>query len=58
MNKAITALAALAALLALAPSAATAARPLFGTTEFRAESLDALPKWQRVLGQIDREQAT
>ena len=56
MNKAITALAALAALLALAPSAATAARPLFGTTEFRAESLDALPKWQRVLGEIEREQ--
>jgi predicted transglutaminase-like cysteine proteinase len=59
VNQAITALAALAALLALAPSAATAATPpLFGTTEFRAESLDALPKWQRVLSQIDRERAT
>jgi predicted transglutaminase-like cysteine proteinase len=58
VNKAIPALAALAALLALAPSAATAARPLFGTTEFRAESLDALPKWQRVLGRIEREQPT
>ena len=59
MNQAITALAALAALLALAPSAAAAATPpLFGTTEFRAESLDALPKWQRVLSQIDRERAT
>ena len=58
MNKAITALAALAALLAMAPSAASAASPLFGTSEFRAASLDALPKWQRVLGQIEREQAT
>src|SRR5688572_1861686 len=42
----------------MAPSAAAAAPPLFGTTEFRAESLDALPKWQRALRQIDREQAT
>jgi predicted transglutaminase-like cysteine proteinase len=58
VNKAITALAALAALLALAPSAAAKAPPLFGTSEFRAESLDALPKWQRVLCQIEREQST
>ena len=58
MNKAITALAALAALLALAPSAAATPPPLFGTSEFRGESLDALPKWQRVLSRIDREQAT
>lgn len=58
MNKAITALAALAALLALAPSAAAAPPPLFGTSEFRGESLDALPKWQRVLSRIEREQAT
>ena len=58
MNKAITALAALAALLAMAPSAAGAAPPLFGTTEFRAESLAALPKWQRALRQIDQERST
>ena len=58
MNKAITALAALAALLAMAPSAAGAAPPLFGTTEFRAKSLAALPKWQRALRQIDQERST
>jgi hypothetical protein len=58
VDKAITAVAALAALLALAPSAAAASPPLFGTAEFRSESLDALPKWQRALRQIEREQAT
>jgi predicted transglutaminase-like cysteine proteinase len=58
VDKAITAVAALAALLALAPSAAAASPPLFGTAEFRSESLDALPKWQRTLGQIELEQAT
>ena len=58
MNKAITALAALAALLAMAPSAAGAAQPLLGTTEFQAKSLAALPKWQRVLSRIDHERAT
>lgn len=58
MNKAITALAALAALLAMAPSAAGAAQPLLGTTEFQAKSLAALPKWQRVLSRIDQERAT
>ena len=58
MNKAITALAALAALLAMAPSAAGAAPSLFGTTEFRAESLAALPKWQRTLRRIEQERST
>jgi predicted transglutaminase-like cysteine proteinase len=58
VNKAITALAALAALLAMAPSAAGAAPPLFGTSEFRAESLAALPKWQRALRQIEQERDT
>ena len=57
MNKAMTAMAALAALLASAASAGAAPPPLFGTAEFRAESLDALPKWQRVLRQIEQEQA-
>jgi predicted transglutaminase-like cysteine proteinase len=58
VHQAITALAALAALLALAPPAAAVPPTLFGTTEFRAESLDALPKWQSVLKRIDRERAT
>jgi hypothetical protein len=29
--------------------------PLFGTVEFRAESLAALPQWQRVLGRVEEE---
>lgn len=58
MNQAITAVAALAALLALTPTAAAAPPPLFGTAEFRAASLDALPKWQQTLRRIDHEQAT
>jgi predicted transglutaminase-like cysteine proteinase len=58
MNKAMTAMAALAALLTSAASAGAAPPPLLGTAEFRTESLDALPKWQRALRQIEREQAT
>ena len=58
MNKAITAVAALTVLLAMTPSAAAAPPPLFGTAEFRAASLDALPKWQQTLRRIDQEQAT
>ena len=57
MNKAITAVAALTALLAMTPSATAAPPPLFGTAEFRAASLDALPKWQQTLRRIDQEQA-
>jgi predicted transglutaminase-like cysteine proteinase len=58
VNKATTALAALAALLVMAPSAARAAPGLFGTTEFQARSLAALPKWQRVLSRIEEERPT
>jgi len=57
VNKAITAAAALTALLALTPTAAAAPPPLFGTAEFRAASLDALPKWQRTLRRVDEERA-
>jgi predicted transglutaminase-like cysteine proteinase len=58
VNKAITAVAALTALLAMTPSAAAAPPQLFGTAEFRAASLEALPKWQQTLLRIDQEQAT
>ena len=58
MNKAITALAALAALLAMTPSAAGAAPSLLGTSELRAESLAALPKWQGVLRRIEQERSS
>ena len=58
MNKAITAVAALTALLAMTPSAVAGPPPLFGTAEFRAASLDALPKWQQTLRRIDQEQTT
>jgi predicted transglutaminase-like cysteine proteinase len=54
VNAALKALAALAVLLATTPSAQ--ARPaLFGTVEFRAESLAALPRWQRVMARIEDE---
>lgn len=59
MNLALKAGAALAALVALTPQSVSAAPPaLLGTVEFRAESLAALPKWQRTLGRIEAEQAT
>jgi len=46
----------LGACLVLAPS--VAAQPaLFGTTEFRASSLAALPQWQRTLRQIEAERS-
>ena len=54
MKSALKALAVLAVLLAPVPSA-TAAPALFGTVEFRAESLAALPRWQRVLARIEDE---
>ena len=44
----------LGACLVMAP-AASAQTPLFGTTEFRAPSLAALPQWQRALQQIEAE---
>lgn len=48
------ALAAFGLLLAMTPAAA-ASPSLFGTVEFRAESLAALPQWLRVLRQIEAE---
>lgn len=54
MKSALKALAVLAALLAPVPSA-TASPALFGTVEFRAESLAALPRWQRVMARIEDE---
>lgn len=46
-----------AVLLALMPAAGQAAEfpPLFDTVEYRGTSLDALPQWQRVLSEIERE---
>ena len=62
MNTALKAFAVLGGLFGLMP-AATAAPPapppqLFGTVEFRAESLAALPQWQRTLRQIEQERST
>jgi len=47
----------LAVWLAVVPSA-SAQPALFGTTEFRAPSLAALPQWQRALRQIEAERST
>jgi predicted transglutaminase-like cysteine proteinase len=52
-----------ATLVALAASGCTVAAHaspagLFGTAEFRAESLDALPQWRRVLARVASEDAT
>lgn len=58
MNTALKAIAVLGGLLGMMPAAAAAAPALFGTVEFRAESLAALPQWQRALRQIDRERQT
>ena len=41
---------------ALAAPARAEPPPLFGTVEFRAESLAALPQWRRVLDRIEEEQ--
>jgi predicted transglutaminase-like cysteine proteinase len=54
VNLALKAAAVLAFLLAPLP-AASAPAPLFGTVEFRAESLAALPRWQRVMARIEGE---
>jgi predicted transglutaminase-like cysteine proteinase len=57
VNIALKALALLGAWLAMAPS--VSAQPaLFGTTELRAQSLAALPQWQRALRQIEAERGT
>ena len=56
MDTALKALAMLGGLLCMAPAAAASTPPqLFGTVEFRVDSLAALPQWQHVLRQIDRE---
>jgi predicted transglutaminase-like cysteine proteinase len=57
VDAALKALAVLGGLLGMVPAAAaaTAAPQLFGTAEFRVESLAALPQWQHVLLQIARE---
>ena len=55
MTTALKALAVLGGLLGMIPTAAAAPPELFGTIEFRAESLAALPQWQRTLQRIDRE---
>ena len=57
VKTALKAFAVLGGLLGTMPAAAAAAPPLFGTVEFRAESLAALPQWQRALRQIDAERA-
>jgi predicted transglutaminase-like cysteine proteinase len=63
---ALSALAVLGGLWAFVPTTAIAAPtaaappptpPLFGTVEFRAESLAALPQWQRTLRRIEQERS-
>jgi predicted transglutaminase-like cysteine proteinase len=59
VNTALKAFAVLGGLFGMMPTAAAATPPeLFGTVEFRAESLAALPQWQRTLRQIDQERGT
>lgn len=58
MKIALMALTVLGGLLGTMPAAAAAAPQLFGTVEFRAESLAALPQWQRALTQIEAERAS
>jgi len=57
VDTALKALAVLGGLLGMVPAAAVAspAPQLFGTAEFRVDSLAALPQWQHVLRQIARE---
>ncbi len=58
MNIVLKALAAAAAMVIALPATAAAAPSLFGTAEFRAPSLQALPKWQKTLRRIERERST
>jgi predicted transglutaminase-like cysteine proteinase len=51
----IKAVAGLAALLACSVPAAASAPSLFGSVEFRAQSLAALPQWQSTLARIEQE---
>lgn len=55
MHIARRALVALTLLLGLQSAAAAAAPGLFQSIEFKAESLSALPQWQRVLRRIEAE---
>jgi predicted transglutaminase-like cysteine proteinase len=58
VKSALMALTLLGGLLGTLPVAAAATPQLFGTVEFRAESLAALPQWERALAQIDEERPT
>jgi predicted transglutaminase-like cysteine proteinase len=57
VDTALKALAVLGGLLGTVPAAAAATTPpqLFGTAEFRVDSLAALPQWQQVLRRIAAE---
>ena len=58
MNTALKAFAVLGGLFGMMPTAAATTPELFGTVEFRAESLAALPQWERTLRQIEQERGT
>jgi predicted transglutaminase-like cysteine proteinase len=51
----VKAAAGLAVLLACSAPAAASSPSLFGSVEFRAQSLAALPQWQRTLARIEQE---
>jgi len=55
VKTALMALTMLGGVLGTLPEAAAATPQLFGTVEFRAESLAALPQWERALAQIDAQ---
>lgn len=41
----------------LSPTDTFAQTKLFGTLEFKGKSLDALPQWQRILGEFEKQRA-
>ncbi len=53
---AILKIAALATIFAAAAPAVATSANLFNTVEYRTNSLDALPQWQRALSKIEQEQ--
>jgi predicted transglutaminase-like cysteine proteinase len=55
VNTAMKAVAVLGALLGTTPAVSATAPQLFGTVEFRVDSLAALPQWQSVLRRIANE---
>ena len=55
MKPIVKAVVGLAVLLACGMPAAASAPSLFGSVEFRAQSLAALPQWQRTLARIEQE---